>query len=61
MASSPEGQEMTKGRLPKGWDEERLRRMLAHYEEQSEEEAVAEAEVALEDRTQTLMEVQAAR
>jgi len=48
---------MTKSRFPKGWDEERVRRVLAHYEEQSDAEAVAEDEAALEDRTQTLMEV----
>ena len=31
--------------------------MLAHYEEQTEEEAVAEDEASLEDATQTVMEV----
>ena len=31
--------------------------MLAHYEEQTEEEAVAEDEAALDDKSQTLMEV----
>jgi type II secretory pathway component PulC len=30
---------------------------LAHYEEQTEEEAVAEDEAAMEDKTQTVMEV----
>jgi hypothetical protein len=30
---------------------------LAHYEEQSEEEAVAEDEAAVEDKTQTVMEI----
>ena len=43
--------------FPPGWDEDRVRRVLAHYEEQTEEEAVAEDEAALEDKTQTLMEV----
>ena len=43
--------------FPPGWDEERVRRVLAHYEEQSEEEAVAEDEAAFEDRSQTVMEV----
>ena len=43
--------------FPPGWDEDRVRRVLAHYEEQTEEEAVAEDEAALEDNTQTLMEV----
>jgi len=31
--------------------------VLAHYEEQTEEEAVAEDEAAFEDATQTVMEV----
>lgn len=43
--------------FPPGWNEERVRLVLAHYEEQAEEEAVAEDEAAAEDRTQTLMEV----
>jgi hypothetical protein len=43
--------------FPAGWDEDRVRRVLAHYEEQTEEEAVAEDEAAMEDKTQTLMEV----
>lgn len=46
-------------RLPPGWDEERVHRVLADYEEQSEEEAVAEDEAAFEDRTQTVMEIHA--
>jgi hypothetical protein len=48
---------MKKNKFPRGWDEERVRRVLAHYEEQTEDEAVAEDEAAFEDRTQTLMEV----
>jgi hypothetical protein len=36
--------------FPLGWDEERVHRVLAHYEEQTEEEAVAEDEAALEDK-----------
>ena len=48
---------MTQHMFPPGWDEERVRRVLAHYEEQTEDEAVAEDEAALEDSTQTVMEV----
>ncbi|MFQ5657437.1 MAG: hypothetical protein ACE5G5_07860 [Candidatus Methylomirabilales bacterium] len=44
-------------RFPPGWDEERVRRVIAHYEQQSEEEAVAEDEAAFEDATQTVMEI----
>jgi hypothetical protein len=48
---------MTQGQFPPGWDEARVRRVLAHYEQQTEEEAVAEDEAALEDQRQTVMEV----
>jgi len=44
-------------KLPPGWDEERVRRVLAHYETQTEEEAVAEDKAAFEDPTQTMMEI----
>ena len=48
---------MKQNRFPSGWDEERVRQVLAHYEEQSEDEAMAEDEAAFEDSTQTVMEV----
>ena len=48
---------MKQSTFPPGWDEERVRRVLAHYEEQTEEEAVAEDEAAWEDQTQTLIEI----
>lgn len=48
---------MKQSRFPQGWDLERVKRVLAHYESQSEEEAVAEDEAALEEPGQTVMEV----
>ena len=45
------------GNYPPGWDEARVRRVLAHYEKQTESEAVAEDEAAFENQTQTAMEV----
>jgi hypothetical protein len=48
---------MKKGKFPPGWDEERVRRVLAHYGDQSEEEAVAEDEAAFENAKGTTMEV----
>jgi hypothetical protein len=48
---------MKKSKFPTGWDEQRVRRVLKHYEEQNEEEAVAEDEAAYEDTTQAIMEV----
>ncbi len=43
--------------FPPGWDEQRVQRVLSHYEQQSEEEAVAEDEATLEDARQTVMEI----
>ena len=48
---------MRQHRFLLGWDEERVQKVLAHYEEQTEDEAVAEDEAAFEDATQTVMEV----
>lgn len=48
---------MRQSNFPEGWNEERVRRVLGHYEEQTESEAVAEDEAAFEDRTQTVMEI----
>jgi hypothetical protein len=44
-------------KFPPGWDEERVRGVLAHYEEQTEAEAVAEDEATFDDRTQTVIEI----
>ncbi len=44
-------------KFPPGWNEERVERVLAHYENQTEEEAVAEDEAAWEDSSQTFIEV----
>ncbi len=44
-------------RFPPGWDKDRVERVLAHYENQTEEEAVAEDEAAWEDSSQTFIEV----
>ena len=32
---------MKQSKFPAGWDEQRVRRVLAHYESQTDEEAVA--------------------
>jgi hypothetical protein len=42
---------------PTGWNEERVRKLLQHYETQTEEEAVAEDEAAFRRRGQTVMVV----
>ena len=48
---------MKQSKFPKGWNEERVHKVLAHYEIQTEEEALAEDETAYEDRTQTTIDV----
>jgi hypothetical protein len=49
---------MTKqSKFPPGWDEERVKRVLKNYESQSEEEAVAEDEAALDSSLATVMNV----
>jgi hypothetical protein len=48
---------MSDSRFPPGWDEQRVRRVLDHYESQTDEEAVAEDEAAFESTDHTAMEV----
>ena len=48
---------MKQSKFPHGWDEERVQRVLQHYEEQTETEALAEDEASFENQTQTAMEV----
>jgi hypothetical protein len=48
---------MSQTKFPPGWDEDRVRKVLRHYEGQTEVEATAEDEAAFEDRAQTFMEV----
>lgn len=48
---------MKQNRFPPGWDEDRVRRVIAYYEQQDEEEAVAEDEAAFESSTETFIEV----
>ena len=48
---------MKQNKFPVGWDEERVRRVLSHYEDQTKEEAVAEDEAAYDDADQAMVEV----
>ena len=48
---------MKQSKFPEGWNEERVNKIITHYEQQTEEEAVAEDEAAFEDQTQTVMEI----
>jgi hypothetical protein len=42
--------------LPKGWDNQKVQRVLAHYEHQSEDQAVAEDEESMRT-SETVMSV----
>jgi hypothetical protein len=46
-----------KEKLPRGWDEERIRDVIDHYENQTEEEQYAEIEAALKADNITMMAV----
>ena len=48
---------MKQQRYPTEWREERVRKLLLHYETQTEDEAVAEDEAAFRRRDQTVMVV----
>ena len=48
---------MKQSKFPKGWDEDRVKLVLDHYENQTEDEAVAEDETAWENTSQTFIEV----
>ena len=48
---------MKEDKFPTGWDEEKVRRVLDYYEQQTEEEAVAEDEVAYEREGLSMMEI----
>ena len=48
---------MRQKKFPPGWDEARVRKVIAHFEQQTEEEAVAEDEAALHHSPQTIIEV----
>ena len=48
---------MKQSEYPAGWDEERVKRVLGHCDQQSDEEAVAEDQAAFESTTHSVMEV----
>jgi hypothetical protein len=46
-----------KQKLPPGWDESRIKEVLAHYENQSEDEQFAEIESVMQSKGVTMMAV----
>jgi len=51
---------MSEQKFPPGWDEDRVRKVLAHYDAQTEDEAVAEDEAGVRPG-ETVMNVPRAR
>jgi hypothetical protein len=47
---------MNQNKFPEGWDESRVERVLAHYEKQTDEEALAEDE-AVSPSGETVMSI----
>ena len=47
---------MSQPKIPPGWDEEKVRRVLAYYEDQTEEDALLEDEAGTEP-SETVMNV----
>ena len=50
---------MKKQGFPEGWDERRVAELIAYYEGQSDEQAVAEDEAAMSGPDRTIMEIPA--
>ncbi|MBI1926170.1 hypothetical protein HYR99_18200 [Candidatus Poribacteria bacterium] len=48
---------MKQSQFPPGWDEKRIQDVIAYYETQTEDEAVAEAEAALANEEQIVMAI----
>jgi hypothetical protein len=48
---------MKKQKFPPGWDEQRVREVVAHYEDQTEDEQFAEIEAARESANITMMAI----
>ena len=48
---------MTNDSFPPGWNEDRVRKVLEHYERQTDEQAVAEDEAVFADRPETVISV----
>ena len=48
---------MSDQKFPQSWDESRVRRVLDHYESQTDDQAASEDQEAFESTTHTAMEV----
>jgi hypothetical protein len=48
---------MRKNKFPKGWNDEKVRTVISVYEQQTEDDAVAEDEAAFSPQNYTVIEV----
>jgi hypothetical protein len=48
---------MKRNRYPSGWNSRRIKKVLKHYENQSETEAAEEDEAAFKDASKTMIEI----
>ncbi len=48
---------MNTNQLPPGWDEDKVRRVLAHYENQTDADATTEDAAAFLENGHTMMEI----
>jgi hypothetical protein len=48
---------MNQSKFPPQWDDERVKGVISHYDEQAEDETVVEDETTFADQTQTVMEI----
>lgn len=48
---------MTQNKFPPGWDKERVQKVIDYYENQAEDEAVAENEAASQNEFGMLIEI----
>ena len=48
---------MKQNKFPPGWNDKRVKETLIHYESQTEDEAIAEDEAALEVADQATVEI----
>ncbi len=56
-ASAKPGKKKDPNRYPKGWNRQKVEGVIAHYESQTNEEAIAEDEAAYTDPSFTMMQV----
>ncbi len=54
-SSTPKKKKPVKQRYPKGWNEKRVKAVIEYYDNQTDEEAAAEYEAAMEFEGQSMM------